>query len=150
MSATYRFVFDGGTGYTQVELAILLDAGVDQGLNRGFFLEQQEGVAWKWRADRDFRKKKKHVMQLIVITLWSWCLQLCPLGNNSETSEYSSVYVVIVTIIWWAPCSSLLFIVSDKLCLDTHTYDLVACSPVLTCLHETLYTQHHPACAASD
>lgn len=47
MSATYRFVFDGGTGYTQVELAILLDAGVDQGLNRGFFLEQQEGVAWK-------------------------------------------------------------------------------------------------------
>ena len=61
MSATYRFVFDGGTGYTQVELAILLDAGVDQGLNRGFFLEQQEGVAWKWRTDRDFRKKKKHM-----------------------------------------------------------------------------------------
>lgn len=42
---TYWFVFDGGTGYTQVELAILLDAGIDQSLNRGLFLEEQEGVA---------------------------------------------------------------------------------------------------------
>lgn len=47
MFAAYRFVFDGGTGYTQVELAILLDAGIDQSLNRGLFLEEQEGVAWK-------------------------------------------------------------------------------------------------------
>lgn len=45
--AAHRFVFDGGTGDTQVELAILLDAGVDQSLNRGLFLEEQEGVAWK-------------------------------------------------------------------------------------------------------
>lgn len=44
---TYWFVFDGGTGYTQVELAILLDAGIDQSLNRGLFLEEQEGVAWE-------------------------------------------------------------------------------------------------------
>lgn len=45
--AAYRFVFDGGTGYTKVELAILLNAGVNQGLNRSLFLEEQEGVAWK-------------------------------------------------------------------------------------------------------
>lgn len=69
MSATYWFVFDCGTGYTQVELAILLDAGVNQGLDRGLFLEQQEGVAWKRGADRDFRRKNTHLMQLIVITL---------------------------------------------------------------------------------
>lgn len=42
---THWFVFDGGTGYTQVELAILLDAGINQSLNRGLFLEEQEGVA---------------------------------------------------------------------------------------------------------
>lgn len=43
-AGTHRFVFDGGTGHTQVEFSILLDAGVDQGLNGGLFLEQQEGV----------------------------------------------------------------------------------------------------------
>lgn len=57
MSAAYRFVFDGGTGYTQVELAILLDAGVDQGLNRSLFLEEQEGVAWKEEQTENLWKK---------------------------------------------------------------------------------------------
>lgn len=46
----YRFVFDGRTGYTQVELAILLNAGIDQGLNRSLFLEEQEGIAWKKKS----------------------------------------------------------------------------------------------------
>lgn len=52
MSATHRFVFDGRTGYTQVELAVLFDAGVNQGLNRGLLLEQQEGIAWKEEQTR--------------------------------------------------------------------------------------------------
>lgn len=47
MFATYRFVFDGGTGHTQVKLAVLLNASIDQSLNRGLFLEEKEGVAWK-------------------------------------------------------------------------------------------------------
>lgn len=38
-------VFDGGAGHTEVQLAILLDAGIDQGLHRALVLEQQEGVA---------------------------------------------------------------------------------------------------------
>lgn len=42
-----RFVFDGWTGYTQVEFSILLNAGVNQSLNRGFFLEKQEGIAFR-------------------------------------------------------------------------------------------------------
>lgn len=45
--ATHRFVFDGGAGHTQVQLAVLLHAGVDQGLDRGLLLEEQEGIAWK-------------------------------------------------------------------------------------------------------
>ena len=52
-SATHRFVFDGGTGHAQVQFTILLDAGVNQGLNRGLLLEQQEGIACKTRADTD-------------------------------------------------------------------------------------------------
>lgn len=40
MCLAYRFVFDGGTRYTQVELAVLLDAGIDQGLNRGLLLKE--------------------------------------------------------------------------------------------------------------
>ena len=47
MSGAHRFVFDGGTGHTQVQLAVLLDAGVDQGLDRSLFLEEQEGIAWR-------------------------------------------------------------------------------------------------------
>ena len=47
MFDTYRFVLDGGAGYAQVELAILFDAGIDQSLNRGLFLEEQEGVTWR-------------------------------------------------------------------------------------------------------
>lgn len=43
---THWFVFDGGAGDTQVELAVLLHAGFYQGLNGGLLLEQQEGVAW--------------------------------------------------------------------------------------------------------
>ena len=47
MCGAYRFVFDGGTGHTQVELPVLFDAGVDQSLDRSLFLEEQEGVAWR-------------------------------------------------------------------------------------------------------
>lgn len=46
---THWFVFDGGTGDTQVEFAVLLDAGVNQSLDRGLLLEEQEGVSWKRR-----------------------------------------------------------------------------------------------------
>lgn len=42
---TDRLVFDGGAGHTEVQLAVLLDAGVDQSLHRALVLEQQEGVA---------------------------------------------------------------------------------------------------------
>lgn len=45
MSDTHRLVFDGGAGDAQVKLAILLDAGIDQSLNGGLFLEEKEGVA---------------------------------------------------------------------------------------------------------
>lgn len=94
MSATYRFVFDGGTGYTQVEFAILLDAGVDQGLNRSLFLEQQEGVAWREEQTGTLGEKK----QIFSDKNYICCMQqsypcdhdavLCPLGNSSYTSEY--------------------------------------------------------------
>lgn len=47
LDVAHWFVFDGGTGHTQVELAVLLHAGVDQGLDRGLLLEEQEGVAWR-------------------------------------------------------------------------------------------------------
>lgn len=55
---THRFVFDGGTGHTQVELAVLLDAGVNQGLDRGLFLEQQKGVAWGKKEQTHILRKK--------------------------------------------------------------------------------------------
>lgn len=42
---TDRLVFDGRTGHTEVKLAILLDAGIDQSLHRALVLEEQEGVA---------------------------------------------------------------------------------------------------------
>lgn len=38
-------VFDGGAGHAEVQLAVLLDAGVNQGLHGALVLEQQEGVA---------------------------------------------------------------------------------------------------------
>ena len=52
MQLSHRFVFDGGAGHTQVELAVLLDAGVDQGLDRSLLLEEQEGVAWREEHER--------------------------------------------------------------------------------------------------
>lgn len=58
MSPAYRFVFDGGTGYTQVELPVLLDAGVDQGLNGSLLLEEQEGVACKEEQTGVLGKKR--------------------------------------------------------------------------------------------
>lgn len=45
VSVTHWFVFDCGAGDTQVQLAILLDAGIDQSLNGGLFLEEKKGVA---------------------------------------------------------------------------------------------------------
>ena len=43
----YGLVLDGGAGHAEVQLAVLLDAGVDQRLDGGLLLEQQEGVAWR-------------------------------------------------------------------------------------------------------
>lgn len=43
----YRLVFDGGAGDTQVELPILLHAGLNQSLHWTLLLEQQECVTWK-------------------------------------------------------------------------------------------------------
>lgn len=42
---TDRLVFDGGAGHTEVQLAVLFDAGIDQSLHWALILEQQEGVA---------------------------------------------------------------------------------------------------------
>lgn len=45
MRDTHRLVLDGGAGDAQVQLAVLLDAGVDQSLDRALVLEEQERVA---------------------------------------------------------------------------------------------------------
>lgn len=42
---TDRLVFDGGAGHAEVQLAVLLDAGIDQSLHGALVLEQQEGVS---------------------------------------------------------------------------------------------------------
>lgn len=42
---TYRLVFNGGAGDAKVQLPILLDAGVDEGLDGALILEQQKGVS---------------------------------------------------------------------------------------------------------
>lgn len=44
---TYWFVLDSRTGNTQIELSIFFNAGVNQGLNRTLFLEQEECITWK-------------------------------------------------------------------------------------------------------
>lgn len=44
--STDRLVFDGGAGHTEVQLAVLLDAGIDQSLHGALILEQQEGIAY--------------------------------------------------------------------------------------------------------
>lgn len=43
---TDRLVFDGGAGHTEVQLAVLFNAGIDQSLHWALILEQQEGVAY--------------------------------------------------------------------------------------------------------
>ena len=43
---TDRLIFDGGAGHTQIELPVLLDAGLDQGLDGALVLEQQEGITY--------------------------------------------------------------------------------------------------------
>lgn len=43
--STDRLVFDGGTRYTEVQLAVLLDAGIDQSLHWALILEEEEGIA---------------------------------------------------------------------------------------------------------
>lgn len=50
---THRLVFDGGAGDAQVQLAVLLNAGINQGLNGALVLEQQERISWQkvGRAD---------------------------------------------------------------------------------------------------
>lgn len=42
---THWFVLDSWAGHTQVELSVFLDAGVNEGLHRGLFLEQQKSIA---------------------------------------------------------------------------------------------------------
>lgn len=49
---THRLVFDGGAGDAQVQLPVLLDAGVDEGLDRALVLEQQERISCKRAATR--------------------------------------------------------------------------------------------------
>lgn len=49
---THRLVFDGGAGDAQVQLAVLLDAGVDEGLDGALVLEQQERISCKRAATR--------------------------------------------------------------------------------------------------
>ena len=48
-SHTHRLVLYGRAGDAQVQLAVLLDAGVDESLNRALVLEEQEGVPWEDR-----------------------------------------------------------------------------------------------------
>lgn len=47
---THRLVFDGGAGDTEVQLAILLNAGINQSLHRALVLKQQESISWE-RSD---------------------------------------------------------------------------------------------------
>lgn len=47
ISHTHRLVFDSGTGDTQVKFTILLNAGINQRLDRALILEQQECISWK-------------------------------------------------------------------------------------------------------
>lgn len=47
---THGLVFDGGAGDAQVQLSILLNAGVNEGLDRAFVLKQQECISWKGLA----------------------------------------------------------------------------------------------------
>lgn len=42
---TYRFVFDGWTRYTQVELVSVLNTGINQRLYRPFILEQEKRIS---------------------------------------------------------------------------------------------------------
>lgn len=50
-ACTDRLVFDGGAGHTEVQLAVLLDAGVNQSLHWALVLEEQEGVAYRVQAE---------------------------------------------------------------------------------------------------
>lgn len=47
MSETDRFVFHGRAGHTPVELLIIHNTVLNQGLHRHLVLEQQETVAYK-------------------------------------------------------------------------------------------------------
>ena len=60
----YRLVFDGGTGHAEVQLAVLLDAGVNQGLDGGLLLEQQEGVAWQGSRVKERKKTTQGFREL--------------------------------------------------------------------------------------
>lgn len=65
---THRFVFDGGAGDTQVQFAVLLDAGIDQGLNRTLVLEQQECVPYtrirRWSDECTQKHKLKTLKRM--------------------------------------------------------------------------------------
>lgn len=62
---TDRLVFDGGAGHTEVQLAVLLDAGIDQGLHRALVLEQQEGVACAKRSEVTEAARPSQVEQYV-------------------------------------------------------------------------------------
>lgn len=61
---THRFVFDSGAGDTQVKLAILLNAGINQGLNRALILKQQECISWKYWAFGTMSAHQKIIFNL--------------------------------------------------------------------------------------
>lgn len=69
---THWFVFDGGAGYTQVQLSILLNAGIDQGLDWSLFLEQQEGITWNKRTNKYICKGEKPCDWLWLPPLLYW------------------------------------------------------------------------------
>ena len=61
---THRLVFDGGTGDTQVQFAVLLNAGIDQSLNRALVLKQQECISWKVST---YGRMSLHILKLLQI-----------------------------------------------------------------------------------
>ena len=57
---TDRLIFDGGAGHTQIELPVLLDAGLDQGLDGALVLEQQEGITYAHKHTHTHRHTNTH------------------------------------------------------------------------------------------
>lgn len=51
-SDSYRLVLDGGAGYTQIKLAVLLQAGVNKSLYGSLLLKEQECITLKEGSSR--------------------------------------------------------------------------------------------------